>query len=319
MWITNDINNLRLESGTAITIGAFDGVHRGHQALIARLVEEARARGLTSVALTFNPLPVQVLERRAFGLLTTLTERLERIAALGVEGVVIVPFTRELMDTPASAFVDQLLAHLRLRVLYVGPDFKLGRNQEGNIDFLTRLSVKLGYEVHVLEDTVLWKGKPVRSSHIRQALRAGAIEEANGCLGYAYSLSGVIGSGDQRGRKLGFPTANLILTEDRLLPGNGIYVCRAHLKNGVYQALTNVGTRPTFNHSETTVEAYLLDFSADIYGELLTLDFLAYLRPEARFDSAEKLVAQMRRDEIDARAWFAAHPAPCQSLSTGSS
>jgi riboflavin kinase / FMN adenylyltransferase len=307
MWIRHDIQDLYLDDGSAVTIGAFDGVHRGHQALISRMVQEARSKALASLVITFDPLPGQTLGGSEYGVLSTLTERLARIAPLGVAGTVVLPFNRALMDTPARTFVQRMLTHLALQALYIGPDFKLGRGREGDAAFLERLGEQMNYDVHVLTETVLWEGKPVRSSRIRRALRTGDIEEANGCLGYPYALSGIVGSGDKRGRGLGFPTANLMINPDRLLPANGIYVCRAHLSTGTYQALTNIGTRPTFNHSARTVEAYLLDFSADIYGQSLSLDFLTYLRPEARFDSAAALVDQMRRDEIAARSWFATH------------
>jgi riboflavin kinase / FMN adenylyltransferase len=315
MWIEYDITNLHLNSASAITVGAFDGVHRGHQALIGRMVVESQGQALTPLVLTFNPLPGQVLNRGEYGLLSTLDERLDRIAALGVVGTVVLPFTRQLMETPARTFVEQMRDYLMLRALYIGPDFRLGRNRAGDVHSLRTLGGELGYDVHVLEEMVLWKGAPVGSSRIRRALRAGNIEEANGCLGYAYSISGIVGHGDKRGHKLGFPTANLDIEGDRLLPAHGIYLCHAHLAGRTYQALTNVGTRPTFDRNGTTVEAYLLDFSADIYGEPMKLDFLAYVRPEVRFESVEALVARMEQDEIEGRAWFAAH----QEASTGKS
>ncbi len=307
MWIESDIKSLHLTSHSAVAIGAFDGVHRGHQALIGRMVKEAQQRELVPLVLTFDPLPGQVLGRGEYELLTSVGERLDRIASLGVVGTVVLPFTRELMATPARTFVGWIREHLALQALYAGPDFQLGRNREGDISFLKRLGSELGYQVHRVEEMVLWNGTPIRSSRIRRALRSGNIEEANGCLGYAYTLEGIVEHGDKRGHQLGFPTANLAISPDRLLPANGIYVCRAHLATGTYEALTNVGTRPTFDRDGTTVEAYLLDFSADIYGEAMQLEFLAYLRPELRFDSAEALVAQMRQDEIEGRAWFAMH------------
>ena len=315
MWIEYDITSLQLNSASAITVGAFDGVHRGHQALIGRMVEESQAPALTPLVLTFDPLPGQVLNRGEYGLLSTLDERLDRIAALGVEGTVVLPFTRELMATPARTFVERMWDHLMLRALYIGPDFRLGRNREGDIHSLKHYGDDLGYAVHVLKESVLWEGTPVASSRIRRALRAGEIEEANGCLGYAYSVAGIVGHGDQRGHQLGFPTANLEVEEDRLLPAHGIYLCYAHLASGTYRALTNVGTRPTFDRNGTTVEAYLLDFSADIYGEAMRLEFLAYVRPEVRFESVEALVARMEQDELEGRAWFATH----QEASTGKS
>lgn len=314
MWIEHELTRLKLQEPSAITIGAFDGVHRGHQALITQMVAEGCQQGLHPLVITFDPLPGQVLGRGDYGLLSTPEERIMRIGELGVEGVVVLPFNRSLMQTPAQDFVEQVRVHLALKGLWVGPDFTLGRNREGDVAFLEEAGRHLGFQVHVLTDVVRWEGRPVRSSRIRRALKSGAIEEANGCLGYTYHLSGTVKRGDQRGRALGFPTANLDVVGDRLLPANGVYICRAHLDTGTFNAITNIGTRPTFNNGEPTVEAYLLDFpvpdastSGDLYGAAMRLDFLKYLRPELRFPSAEALIEQMREDEAVARAWLTTH------------
>lgn len=304
MWVHNAIAELNLEQGSGITIGAFDGVHRGHEALIRRMVEGSVARDLVPVVVTFDPLPGQVLQPESYELLTSLDERLHRFASLDVEGTLILPFNRAFMETPAETFVDQLWDHLALRALWTGPDFALGKGREGNVAFLQRAGRERGFSVHVFEETIRWRDAPVRSSRIREALRAGNIREANGCLGYPYRLSGTIAQGDQRGRGLGFPTANLSIGPHRLLPANGVYVCTAHLATGSHGAITNVGTRPTFDNGERTVEAYLLDFDADIYGEEMWVDFHKRLRPELRFASAEALIEQMLEDETEARQWF---------------
>ncbi|MGC9348741.1 MAG: bifunctional riboflavin kinase/FAD synthetase [Anaerolineae bacterium] len=304
MWVNYGFENLELDQPTGVTIGAFDGVHRGHKALIRRMVTEARRQAMMPVVLTFDPLPRQVADRGENGLLLTLEERLAHIKTLEVRGVVIQPFNAALMRTTAESFVRQMINHLALAGLWIGPDFRFGRDREGDIGYLKEAGQRLGFEAHALRETITWKGKPVRSSRIRRALKEGNVEEANGCLGYPYHLTGTVVHGDRRGRELGFPTANLQIPSECLLPANGVYVCRVHLREGIYHAITNVGTRPTFNDSPPTVEAYLLDFSGDLYGSWMRVDFLTYLRPEERFASADELIEQMNRDEVQARRWL---------------
>jgi len=301
MWIEHDLADLKLSQPTGVTIGAFDGVHLGHQALIRRMVDGARAKQAVPIVITFDPLPGQVLQPDSYKLLSTLDERLMHFEALGVEGTIVLPFDDVLREMPAESFVQALVNQVRLGDLWVGPDFRLGRRQEGNVDYLRRAGRRLGYSVDVFDDIVRWRDAPVSSSRIRTALTQGDIGEANGCLGYAFQLCGEIVHGYKRGRAMGFPTANLAVVAARLLPVNGVYICRAHLASGTYVALTNIGTRPTFDNGKRTVEAYLLDFSRNIYEERMQLVFLERLRPEWRFDSIDDLVRQMREDEAMAR------------------
>ena len=306
MWVKQRFEQLTLEGRTGLTIGAFDGVHLGHQALIRAMVAGARVASLEAVVLTFDPLPRQVFGHGKSELLSTLEERIALMEPLGVDGVIVIPFDRDVAATPAAKFVAWLADTLALRGLWVGPDFTLGRDQEGDIPFLVAMGAQRGFGVHIFDETVRWEGRPVRSSRIRRAVKAGDLRQANGCLERPYSLAGVVEHGEKRGRQLGFPTANLEVPEERLLPANGVYVCRAHLRSGSFFDITNVGTRPTFNHHPPNVEAHLLDFSGDIYGEPLRLDFLHRLRPELRFPSAEALIEQMRMDEVNARVFLSA-------------
>ncbi len=281
MWIEHDVTHLNLERWSGITIGAFDGVHLGHKALIRKMVNGAYRQGWQALVVTFDPLPGQILDPEGYRLLSTLPERIDHFEELGVEGLVVLPFDRKLMETPAATFVEMLTLHLSLGGLWIGPDFRLGRGREGDIIYLKETGAREGFTVEVLHDTVEWQGEPVRSSRIREALAAGDLAQANGCLGYPYALTGEIVQGDRRGRDLGFPTANLAAPQERLLPANGVYVCRATLGAETWGAVTNVGTRPTFDDRSPTVEAFLLDFSGDVYGRTMTLEFLRRLRPGA--------------------------------------
>ncbi len=291
----------------ALTVGAFDGVHLGHQALLRRLVEEAHGAGLQAVAVTFDPLPRRFLKRGDSSLLTDIEERIALLTSLGLDGVAVITFDERIRAMSAEAFVRALLTRWSLVQLWVGPDFALGYNREGDIAHLRELGRRLGFTLHLFDTVITWQGAPVRSSRIRRALREGNLDEANGCLGRPYRLSGTVIHGEQRGRTLGFPTANLELPPERLLPANGVYVCRAHLERGSFGAVTNVGVRPTFDHHTPLVEAHLLDFSADIYGETLQLDFLHRLRAERRFPSVDALVAQIQRDKAAACVWLNHH------------
>ncbi len=290
-----------------LTIGAFDGVHLGHRALIRWMAKGARRAGLYAVVLTFDPLPAQLLssqsgdERRV---LSSPAERVRLLASLGVDAVIVMPFDRDIMTIPAQTFVTQLVTHLSMRGMWVGSDFALGRGREGDVSFLREVGERQGFEVAVFERVIRWQGRPVRSSRIRQALGAGNLEEANGCLGRPYRLSGTVGPGDRRGRTLGFPTANLKVPSAQLLPAEGVYICRAYLPQGIFDAVTNVGTRPTFAQQGKTIEAHLLGFDASVYGEPMQLAFLHYLRPEMKFDSPENLAVQLHRDVEQTRIWL---------------
>lgn len=309
MWIEHDLNRLAPALPTQLVIGAFDGLHRGHQALISAVVAAAHEMEGQAVVLTFDPLPRQYFNGiPANTWLSSLSERLEQMAALGVDGVVIQPFDAAVATLSAQAFLQWVQTYVRLVGLWAGPDFALGYGREGTLDVLQQLGARMGFAVHTLAPFV-WRGAVVHSSDIRRLLQAGHVEKANDLLGRPYRLTGTVCPGEHRGRQLGFPTANLAVAPGRLFPQNGIYVCRAFLERGVFDAVTNVGTRPTFDHSDTTVEAYLLDFDADIYGEALRLDFLTRLRPELRFDSAAALIAQMWLDVETARDWLATHSA----------
>lgn len=306
MWIERGLEQLSPTLPTQLVIGAFDGLHRGHQALIGEVVAAARAIAGQAVVLTFDPLPRQFFNGNpACTWLSSLEERLEQLALFNLDGVIVQPFDTALSALPARVFLSRLQEHVRLVGLWAGPDFALGQGRNGTLDVVNQLGVEMGFAVHTFEPFI-WRGTAVHSSDIRRLLQEGYIEAANDLLGRPYRLTGRVCSGEQRGRQLGFPTANLEVPPERLLPENGIYVCRAHLARGSFAAVTNVGTRPTFDHSATTVEAHLLDFEADIYGESLRLDFLTRLRSELRFASAEALVQQMYEDVAQARRWLAA-------------
>lgn len=288
------------ESSTVLTLGAFDGVHLGHQRLIRSVVESARASGQRAALVTFFPHPSVVMGRAEPFYLTANEEKLAQLELLGLDLVVVVEFTLEMAQIRAAQFVDLLVGNLRMREMWIGPDFALGYQREGDPAFLQAMGAERGYAFHQAEPVML-DGQPVSSSRIRQALRAGDMRQANACLGRPFQVSGVIVQGARRGHKLGFPTANLAVWTEHAVPRNGIYACRAHVCGATYDAVTNIGTRPTFDHGARTIEAHLLDFDGDIYGQTIKLDLIEYQRPEIKYNSVQALIAQMREDVRMAR------------------
>jgi riboflavin kinase/FMN adenylyltransferase len=304
MHIIHDLTQAHITSRSFVTIGVFDGVHRGHQQLIARMVEAAHSTGNSAAVLTFDPHPAAALGYDPPPLLTTAEERAKLMATLGLDLLVVPPFTETTARTSAADFVKLLIQHLGLAQLWGGPDFAFGHRREGDMPFLQRLGTERGFIVRVVEPLV-WEGDLVSSSRVRAALQSGDIPQATGCLGRPYRLAGCVVPGRGEGHKIGTPTANLSLPPERLVPANGIYVCLAHTAHqGTHPAVINVGTRPTFDYNGQTVvvEAHLLDFDADLYGQTLALDFVARLRDELAFPSVEALVAQIQDDIAQARA-----------------
>lgn len=286
-----------------LAIGNFDGVHRGHQALLTAMREDAHRHGRQAGVLTFDPHPAALLRPdRVHSYLTTMPERLEVFAELALDFAVVYPFSLETAHMPAAAFIAQVQQAVQMAALWVGPDFALGRNREGDVATLRAIGQDRGYQVHTIEPQLL-EGEEVRSGRIRSYLLEGDVQAAGRQLGRPYQVSGQVAMGAQRGRLLGFPTANLAVPEGRLLPANGVYATWAYLDDAPTRrgqplaSATNVGVRPSFDNGQRTVEAYLLDFDGNLYDQQVTLQFVARLRPEERFSDITALIAQIRRDE----------------------
>jgi len=286
-----------------LTIGSFDGVHLGHRRILAQLTAGAHAAAKPAVVLTFHPHPVEVLRGpRQDYYLTDPRQRAALLGECGVDYVVTLPFDRSVAATSAHDFLLQLKEHLGFTQLWVGENFALGKEREGDVLALHALGETLGFTLHVVESVEIG-GEPVSSSRIRRLLRAGDVEMAARLLGRPYRLQGKVIPGDERGRLLGFPTANLSIDEARLMPASGVYVCRAQLGERILGAVTNVGVRPTFEGQpeRPLAEAHLLGFLGKIYGQTLEVRFLARLRDEKRFESVEELVTQIDADVERAR------------------
>jgi riboflavin kinase/FMN adenylyltransferase len=300
----------RLGSGGAphlgpasVAVGNFDGVHRGHQALVAAAVARSRASGGSAVVLTFDPHPARVLRPQAApAALTTLAQKEELVAALGIDRLVVVPFDARLAALSAEAFAREVLQQaLVARHVVVGESFRFGRGREGDPRRLETLGASLGFAVEVVPPLVEG-GRPISSSRVREAVERGDVGEARTLLGRDYFVDGEVVHGDGRGRTIGVPTANLAPAE-QILPAHGVYAARCQPGAGAWHAAAvNVGERPTFGGGRVRLEAHLVDFEGDLYGARLRVAFHERLRGEQRFESKDALVAQIRRDIEAARA-----------------
>ncbi|MFQ6000257.1 MAG: bifunctional riboflavin kinase/FAD synthetase [Anaerolineae bacterium] len=300
MIVITDLGEAELERDSILTVGIFDGVHLGHRYLIEGMVERAREKALLAGAVTFDPHPHEILfPHEPILYLNTLEERIRLLGALGLDFLAVVSFTPQVACTTAEAFIRSLHDHLRPRGIWVGQGFVFGYRREGDVSQLRVWGSQLGFEVHLV-DPFRVRGEPVSSSKIRALISEGRIEEATEFLGRYPTVMGRVMVGAGRGKELGFPTANLEVPKKRVIPADGVYAVRVQW-SGSYPAVANVGTRPTFGEGKRLVEAHILDFEGDLYGEELRLEFIERLRPERRFASVEELVSQMRLDVSQAR------------------
>jgi riboflavin kinase/FMN adenylyltransferase len=298
--------------GAVITVGTFDGVHRGHREVLEEISRRAERTGSRSVLVTFHPHPLRVVRpEQAPPMLTTVEEKKEILAESGLEYAVFLPFTPVLQRYPARRFVEEiLLGRLGMSELVIGYDHGFGRGREGDVDTLKALGEELGFRVDVV-GAVTEGEAPISSTRIRRALAEGDVVEAARGLGRAYSFRGRVVVGDRRGRELGYPTANLEIGDsEKMLPKPGIYAVHGWVAGERIPGLLHLGPRPTFPGAIPAVELHLLDFDGDLYGRELRVEFCARLRDVLRFDSAEALIVQMQQDERDGRAVLAGERGP---------
>jgi riboflavin kinase/FMN adenylyltransferase len=281
---------------SVLAIGVFDGVHLGHQRLIAELLNQAEKRKMLSGVVTFRHNPEKLLSHRnKLPFLTDIEERLDLLKQEGVTMVIPLSFTPELAQLSARQFVTLLQKYLKMRGLVVGQDFALGKEREGDTENLIRLGKSMNFDVIVVPPLVI-NGEVVSSTAIRKALAAGDMLKVRQLTGRPFKLAGKVVSGYGRGTGMGFPTANLEITSDHALPPDGVYTGWAHINGNTYQAMTNIGKNPTFGVNKRTIEAYLIDYHGDLYGSDLQLDIVARLRDEKKFDNADELKRQVAED-----------------------
>ena len=294
---------------TALTIGIFDGVHRGHQAVIRQVINTAHRHGLAAGAITFHPHPREVLRRDlTIEYVTSLEDRLALLRETGLDTVATVSFTSEFAQTEAGDFVRMLVEELQLKRLIIGEDFALGRQRGGDPETLAQLGRELNFDVDVI-NLIADNGEQaekISSTEIRAALNDGEIERVTALLGRRFAVHGPVVLGFERGRTIGFATANVAVGADRAIPGPGVYATLAHLPEGPRPSVTNIGVRPTFEDGGgLSIECHIFDFDRDIYDTDLRVEFVQRLRGERKFEGVEQLVEQIARDCEAARTLLA--------------
>ena len=311
MEIEQELANIGSQGETLLTIGVFDGVHAGHRYLLETLQQQAAEKNLLSGVVTFNPHPQSILHLHNQLLwLSEPEDRVKSLQKLGINLVAVLTFTPEVAQLSAQEFMSLVKKHLRMRSIMVGPDFTLGRGQEGNIHLLRALGRTMKFSVEVIPPYTI-NGEVVSSTLIRQALTQGDMEKVRRLMGHYFQIGGKVIASDRRGRILGFPTANLDIKPQQALPGNGIYATITQVDDKQFHSATNIGTRPTFGEGEKNVETHLLYYEGDLYGKEIRVEFMQKLRDEQHFPSSEELKAQIRKDirEVEAILGFGVNSA----------
>lgn len=301
MQVLRDLNQLPDLTGSVITIGTFDGVHSGHHEIISKITNAAKAIQGKSVIITFHPHPRHIIAPESpVYYLTTLEEKIRILEACDVDVLVVVPFSREFSEIEADDYAKKfLIGKFHPAVIVFGYDHKFGKNRSGDINLLKQIAANYQIKIEEIPAHVI-DSLTVSSSKIRKFLKEGNIAEANELLGYNYEISGPVIKGDQIGRTLGFPTANIYVEDtNKLIPSDGVYLTKVIIKNDAkaYYGLLNIGTRPTFNKTEKRIEVNILDFTDVIYGETITVQFLHFLRKDKKFNSPDELIAAMQNDK----------------------
>ena len=288
--------------GSVVTVGSYDGVHKGHRKIIARMTAIARSRQLRSVVVTFEPHPRMVIKGAVsgpLGLLTTLEEKIDLLARENIDLLCVIRFTPDFASRTSDEFIRNVLVRLLgAKTIIIGYDHAFGRDRSGGVKTLEDLGIELGFDVEVVEE-VLIGNEHFSSTLIRRLLEAGKIEEANEFLGSPYMISGCVVDGEKRGREIGFPTVNLRLSDpDKLLPRSGVYLAQTQVDGTLFNAMMNVGVRPTISSEGIkTVEAFILGYSGDLYGVNLRFKLLRFIREERKFSSLEELKNQLEKDK----------------------
>jgi riboflavin kinase/FMN adenylyltransferase len=299
MKIYNKLIDFQATGNAVVTTGTFDGVHVGHVKIIKRLVEITKKIGGESVLLTFWPHPRVIVSpsNDDIKLLTTIDEKSEIIAKLGIDHLVILPFTREFSELSSEQYIEDILTEgLGTKVLVIGYDHRFGKNREGGIDYLLKHSDRFKIKIEEISRQEI-ENITISSTKIRNAIINGKVQIANELLGRPYSFSGHVVKGRQLGRTIGFPTANVQVQKNyKLIPKNGVYACKIILRNQAYKGIMNIGNRPTVDGIGRTQEVHIFDFNDDIYGEILKVEIIEFIRDEIKFDSIEKLVTQIKLD-----------------------
>lgn len=307
MEIIHDVSSFHSSSRTIVTIGTFDGVHLGHQKILEQLISDAQNRGKKSVLLTFFPHPRMVLQKDVqIELINTIEEKAKLLEKMGLDYLIIHPFSREFSRMTALDFVrDILVNQLKTSKLVIGYDHHFGKNREGNIDQLREYSPLYGFDIDEISAQDI-DNVSISSTKIRRALHDGNLKTANQFLGYHFTINGTVVNGKQLGGKIGFPTANIHVKESyKLIPKTGVYIVRSNMNGKTINGMMNIGYRPTVDGKHQTIEVHFFDFDEDLYGQKLSIELCYFLREEQKFDSVEDLIAQLKKDKAQSLQFLA--------------
>ena len=301
-YIRNTVD-FQIEEDTVISLGKFDGIHRGHELLMERLAEKKR-EGLKAAIFTFDIPPRRNVQHVEAKVLTTNDEKMHIFEEMGIDYLIECPFTEEVMHMEPEDFIRMLVERLHVKCIVAGEDFRFGHNRRGDYRMLQEYAGKLGYEALILKK-MKEDARDISSTFVREEIAAGNIEKANHLLGYRYFVKGMVKHGNQIGRTIGIPTINLIPPEEKLLPPFGVYVSEVVIGEERYQGVTNVGCKPTIEgNNPVGVETYLLDFHENVYDRIVTVDFISKIRAEHKFENIEALKEQMENDIAYTEAYF---------------
>lgn len=292
-----------IEEPTVISLGKFDGIHRGHELLLEQLLKKKR-EGYATVIFTFDIPPKKALEDQNAKVLTTNEEKMHMFESFGIDYLIECPFTPKVMSMEPEVFIEMLVKSLSVKCIVAGEDFHFGRNRRGDYQMLQEYAKKLAYEAIILPK-MKEEERDISSTFVREEIMAGRIERANNLLGYPYFVSGEVKHGNQIGRTIGFPTINLIPPENKLLPAFGVYITKVTIDGIVYQGVTNVGRKPTIEgENPVGIETHILEFGQDVYDKVVIVTFIKKIRDEQKFPSLEGLLAQLRLDVNEAKYYF---------------
>ncbi|HVG42177.1 MAG TPA: riboflavin biosynthesis protein RibF [Chitinophagaceae bacterium] len=305
MQVHYSLDNLPLFRRAVVTIGTFDGVHTGHQKIIEALKEEALKTGGETIVITFQPHPRKIVTNDSLQLINTLEEKIELLAQYNIHHLVVVPFTNAFAEQPAEAYIEHfLVAKFHPHTVIIGYDHQFGKNRQGNFSLLQQYAEKLNYQLIEIPKQVL-NEIAISSTKIRNALLDSDIETANTLLGYAYFFSGLVVAGDRIGRRLNYPTANLVYTDsDKICLGHGVYAVMVTVNGEEKGGMLSIGTRPTLHNSEEKIEVHIFDFNNDIYGQTIRVTVKKFLRHQVKFSNLDELTQQLDRDKEESLKWL---------------
>ena len=296
MQILSNLFEIKLYEATIATIGTFDGIHIGHQKILNSLVRFAEENGLKSVVITFNPHPRKIISKKnSIELINTIEEKKEKLKTLGVDYLIVQKFDQKFSETEANKFVEILKNNINIEKLIIGYDHRFGKNRNADINDLKKYGKELNFEVIEI-DALEIKEVNVSSTKIRAAIKDGNIQLANSYLGYNFFFSGEVVKGHSRGKELGFPTANLKINEDKIIPKNGVYLVKSIIDNQDFYGMMNIGYNPTFNNKSKKIETHFFNLNKNLYGKIIKIELLEYIREEKRFETIDELIQRLKLD-----------------------